>query len=38
MFMVLFRSIKLALIAIIPNILAALSVLGGMGVMEFHWI
>ncbi|WP_317931291.1 efflux RND transporter permease subunit [Halioxenophilus sp. WMMB6] len=31
MFMVLFRSLKVALIAIIPNVLAAMVVLGGMG-------
>lgn len=33
MFMVLFRSLKVAIIAIIPNILAACAVLGGMGLM-----
>ena len=33
MFMVLFRSIKLAAVAIVPNILASLSILGAMGLM-----
>lgn len=33
MFMVLFRSLKIALVAILPNILAAFSVLGAMGLI-----
>jgi predicted RND superfamily exporter protein len=34
MFLILFRSLKLSLIAIIPNFLAAATVLGGMGIFK----
>ena len=38
MFLVLFRSIKISVIAILPNFLAAGIVLGGMGWRAYHWI